>query len=1106
KDDKAALTLNTAAIEYGESATSGEASAQVDKLLKISLQASGNTISTDHYTVYYKYTTSADEVKSVSSNADFTGITSKVGNLQSFNAGKTVYVVAEARYEKNTDRNVEAENAVAWAVLPVTISPRKIKLTSSKSMTTKRGKALSANDLSSNKVDDVTASLYDSGANYAGSPNLPATTMLSANAVENGVGYRIDDSGVDYDIPGTYTVAIKKGSYGLQTAYKDNFEVVETKATINVEAVYYATFYIEYNGSSSAVSQCEINSSGNLTGWNNAYTTSFNGFIPEGATLSWYVGSNTSSSSITNGMYLGGNDVVITGLVTISVTGGGTVKATSIRPVTYDGRSHFLSRDGGKKENVSNIKDLVLTITDTEKNYKLVLGKDYTVKYLNNKNASVKYDSATGKYEPLYTADKKRPQVIVTGKGDYKGMALTAYYNILPMNLYDYDGTGTQYFRGVYDATYNTSRQGIYYYDADINGLNTAYKADKNGKVKLNYKVLQDKYWYTTKNNYKTLTLKKGEKKDYVEQLYKYTTDEGGNGYWEKVSAVAGAGSYMLTVTGVNNYTGTIPSYFVAKGSTTSNVDYFTAGSSEGQFKVISANVLEMSKAKVKLKKPVPAYTEGKSVSANAFIESVTIGKTTVNKDWYTAYIYQDAKGATLDTTGDNGDGTDTTNAGTMYIQLVANNKALENNIFGSSKFIKVQVSGGVKLNKNQFKLEVSENGKYTAAPAKRDYNGKATIIAVSGDKLTPGKDYQVNGWPLGSHTRYHNAPQDANKYTYTITGKGKYIGTVKLTYTINKANLKKVFNQTVISASAVAADGANINGTPTNIIVSQNGVATTLNNVTTYDDAYRLRFTLSNHTKAGEATVTVKPLNSNSNYSGSVKFNYTIAPKKITTVSDLAAAQKANSIVAGALYATLEDVQYKENGTFDPKLKLYQADAAGSITTKVLKNKTDYIATPTHQASANTVTLTNGSKGSYDFGDKGVKIDPTFNTYLNKVSKVVLTVSNAYVASNGETYKMDVCDNTKQKYEATYTGLGVEPEVTEITVYSGQTSKTYKAASGNFAVSYLNNTNAGKKAQIVINLKSSTGKDQYDIGGSKAIMFTINPQKEKSTVLSKSF
>ena len=233
-----------------------------------------------------------------------------------------------------------------------------------------------------------------------------------------------------------------------------------------------------------------------------------------------------------------------------------------IPQVFYCGKNHVSSTDSASK---AKQNDLMISVFSSESEYagetvydrkELIAGKDYSIKYKNNKNASMKLDEITGAFVAAYTNDEQRPSAIIIGKGKYAGFTATAYFEIIPIGLgtqadsygYDYSGYGDT---------------------AVISGLKNSYSI-KNGKLSPKASVSISKeiwdYSYGDYPKYKyseyktTLKLKEGT--DYIPSLYKWN-DAGG--YWVLQDQLAGdinniteAGDYVYVIRGCGNYCGSV--------------------------------------------------------------------------------------------------------------------------------------------------------------------------------------------------------------------------------------------------------------------------------------------------------------------------------------------------------------------------------------------------------------------------------------------------------------------------------------------------------------------------------------------------------------------
>ncbi|MBO6113051.1 MAG: hypothetical protein J6P45_08400 [Lachnospiraceae bacterium] len=274
----------------------------------------------------------------------------------------------------------------------------------------------------------------------------------------------------------------------------------------------------------------------------------------------------------------------------VSAYAGSNVYIESIAPVFYNGLSHIANLETANNDNYyrskvkkTELNDLPVNVMRTKGGTRLVYGKDYTISYKNNKDASVYFvdDSKTSladKVKPVYSQKKKKPQVIIKGAGKYKGkFQATVYFDIYPSNI---EGSNTNYITSL----------GVYYKDgrSTIDGIKSVYFAKTGKTAKVSYKVQNVQYpskvtlneWAPTVNPYyaigpdtdkgKITTLKKNKDYSVIIERYDKTDDKNENEMgWMAVSEKeitpkeGGSYSYRVTVKGKGNYTGTVTSdYF----------------------------------------------------------------------------------------------------------------------------------------------------------------------------------------------------------------------------------------------------------------------------------------------------------------------------------------------------------------------------------------------------------------------------------------------------------------------------------------------------------------------------------------------------------------
>ena len=212
----------------------------------------------------------------------------------------------------------------------------------------------------------------------------------------------------------------------------------------------------------------------------------------------------------------------------------------AVPEVYYDGRAHVAVQQELKPSAYkSSVNDLDIRVFDCWSpgsfdpgdSRELRYGKDYKVIYKNNKAASMKLESdgeGGYKYVKLDLATNKRPYVLITGLGGYKGFSTTVYFDIKPYNF------------------------GISEDVAQIDGLKHLYAFGTNGKITEN---VNPKVTLNIEN--KVTTLKNG--RDFDPVIYKYDSV---NIRWEKttykkVQEIQYAGDYLYTINGIGNFCGT---------------------------------------------------------------------------------------------------------------------------------------------------------------------------------------------------------------------------------------------------------------------------------------------------------------------------------------------------------------------------------------------------------------------------------------------------------------------------------------------------------------------------------------------------------------------
>ncbi len=282
--------------------------------------------------------------------------------------------------------------------------------------------------------------------------------------------------------------------------------------------------------------------------------------------------------------------------------------------VYYTGRAHVTMSTPAKGKNKSKDRDIALNVSGSD-GEKLTLGKDYTVKYKNNKEASMKMDDGNnGIYEQKYSNLNKRPYMIITGKGNYKGFSARAYFDIYP---------------------YNFGKQDPH---VEISGLKNTY-ALKNGKIS-GFKTPKITIGH---KGLKKKTLKEG--KDYEVVVYRFVPDtwsmfdSTGMQRLPAAENLKEEGQYLYAVRGKGNYCGvfggqsksfdfrtTGPKYQLCPGL----CETYTEDQAPWQFKITNDTKLDLANARVVIKHPTVNYDFKNGMLYN---EQTAFGLTVEYKD-----------------------------------------------------------------------------------------------------------------------------------------------------------------------------------------------------------------------------------------------------------------------------------------------------------------------------------------------------------------------------------------------------------------------------------------------------------------------------------------
>lgn len=147
--------------------------------------------------------------------------------------------------------------------------------------------------------------------------------------------------------------------------------------------------------------------------------------------------------------------------------------------------------------------------------------------------------------------------------------------------------------------------------------------------------------------------------------------------------------------------------------------------------------------------------------------------------------------------------------------------------------------------------------------------------VTVDGVELAQDIDYTIK-----SCTNNVNA----GEATVTVEGKGDYSGTQTVKFTINKANLSDV---KVEAKTSTAAEKAKFTYTGSQVKPAASDFKITLNGVELNASDFAITYPTTSkvNVNAGDATVTLVPLKTNTNFVGDTKeVNFKILPQEIST------------------------------------------------------------------------------------------------------------------------------------------------------------------------------------------------------------------------------
>ena len=292
-------------------------------------------------------------------------------------------------------------------------------------------------------------------------------------------------------------------------------------------------------------------------------------------------------------------------------------------------------------------------------------------------------------------------------------------------------------------------------------------------------------------------------------------------------------------------------------------------------------------------------------------------------------------------------------------------------------------------------------------------YTGKAVkpgVVVYSNDtKLKKDTDYTVS---------YKNN-KNAGTATVTVTGAGKYTGTLSKTFKINPVKLKSV----TVNNPELPYRGRAIEAALT-VMAEVNGAAKKL--TTGKDKGKAFTVTYKNNVNAGTASVTVKGIG---NYTGTLTATFKIKPVKLTSVK----VKNASLPYTGKAHKPILIVKAKVDGK--------------TVTISQSKGCTISYSNNVEPGTAN-VTV----KGKGNFTGT---VTTTF-----KINRLKLNDKTTVVELSKTTMK--------------YTGKALKPKVTVTSKIDGEKYTLIKGT--DYTVTYENNVKRGTATVIIKGIGHFTG------------------------------
>lgn len=798
------------------------------------------------------------------------------------------------------------------------------------------------------------------------------------------------------------------------------------------------------------------------------------------------------------------------------------VYVVSPLPVRYTGLAHKLTFDpaaGKKNANKSANFDLDLVVRDSShedefgEDYSLVYGVDYTVKYRNNKNASLSFNAVTGEYTPLYadaaTAQKKGPQLILTGKGNYKGMKAVVSYDILPLSIHSANGAVGVFRNGGLADSYVIGKKG---------GIKLKVKPVRQGRVyDKEAGCYRDDTRKTTAYNRKDISMTLQKLDDDSRQWITVGSLDGKNAN-ETLKKVTTEGRYRVKYAGVNNFCGT---------GLYDEFDVYGTG------KVLFSSL--------KLKTAKKSYQTG-GLSANQLVTGFSTAvrnrdgrKVALSPDEYELSIEPKSDTACVEDNKAMSAGTYTVKA--YFTGDIANYPDLA----ADGPAAAVVTVKGEKLKASMVSLDWSKKGELFDGKA-RDVNvtlngisasevalgkpvmadGKVQYVPMSDEDLavavkeSADKGFSVNGsYTLADGTRVDNTLP--GKYSIALIGKGRFSGSV---FTAGYRRIPAPIMAEMVYVSPVQFNIAG-NETAVNLYDEALGIDVDLEGKGNAD--YALAFggfkKSVSENRIGTAVVTVKVKSEvhGLKKGSSVKVPFDVSQR----LADVMAYRDYDHYNPGTLYVKVSQDVVK--GAKAPKVTVFQSGEDG-VKLKKLADRyftASFSKRPASEgvdkaAPAYDLKLTEGkTAGFYDFGEEGCILEDVYSEYEKKASRWGNAVFGDTAGvipdlEDGTVYtdrSLDEYDHSTVRFDTTgkvpsvsYVGKSYILPVIEEVVVDGV---TLKREDGDFIITYSGNNKTGTAKMTVTLTRGGSEKTvSYPLGGSRTYKFRIVAQSNTNLAL----